>query len=185
MRAVLALKSAREIECMRASGEIVAEVLDAMSELVRPDVTTGELDSVAEGIIRDHAGAQPAFKGYGGFPASICASVNDEVVHGIPSKSRALKEGDIVGIDVGVVLDGFHADAARTFQVGQVADGTARLLEVTREALGAGIEAARVATIARSIEGKVYGGVEQAIEAASHGIFLNRDLAMPASRKRA
>ena len=109
------MKSTREIERMRASGRIVAQVLAAMETAIRPGVTTAELDALAESIIAGHSGARPAFKGYGGFPAAICASVNDEVVHGIPSKSRTLAAGDIVGIDVGVLLDGYHADAARTW----------------------------------------------------------------------
>jgi methionyl aminopeptidase len=140
---VVTLKSTREIERMRASGRIVAEVLAAMETAIQPGVATAELDALAESIIAGHPGARPAFKGYGGFPAAICASVNEEVVHGIPSESRALQVGDIVGIDVGVLLDGYHADAACTFAVGNVANGTETLLRVTRQALEAGIEAAR------------------------------------------
>ncbi len=111
---MVTLKSTREIERMRASGRIVAEVLAAMETAIQPGVATAELDALAESIIAGHPGARPAFKGYGGFPAAICASVNEEVVHGIPSESRTLQVGDIVGIDVGVLLDGYHADAART-----------------------------------------------------------------------
>src|SRR5919106_6227967 len=106
MRGMVTLKSAVEIERMRASGRIVAEVLAAIETKIGPGVTTVELDQMAESIIRAHEGARPAFKGYGGFPASICASVNDEVVHGIPSESRRLVEGDIIGVDVGVLLEG-------------------------------------------------------------------------------
>lgn len=170
MHGMVTLKSAAEIERMRASGRIVAEVLSAVETEIGPGVTTVELDRLAESIIRGHEGARPAFKGYGGFPASICASVNDEVVHGIPSKSRRLEEGDIVGIDVGVLLEGYHADAARTFGVGQVAGQTERLLAVTRSALEAGIEAAQ--------PGARLGDVSAAIQnvAESAGFSIVRDL---------
>jgi methionyl aminopeptidase len=170
MRGMVTLKSALEIERMRASGRIVAEVLAAIEAEIGPGVTTVQLDSVAESIIRAHEGARPAFKGYGGFPASICASVNDEVVHGIPSKSRRLEEGDIVGIDVGVLMDGYHADAARTFGVGQVTEKSQRLLTVTRSALEAGIEAAQ--------PGARLGDVSAAIQnlAESAGFSIVRDL---------
>ncbi|MGH7589091.1 MAG: type I methionyl aminopeptidase [Gemmatimonadota bacterium] len=167
---MVTLKSAREIERMRASGRIVAEVLEAMAGTVKPGVTTAELDELAEAIIRSHPGARPAFKGYGGFPASICASVNDEVVHGIPSRQRRLEPGDIIGIDVGVLLDGYHADAARTFAVGDVSQGARELLEVTRAALQAGIEAAR--------PGGFLGDISSAIQrvAERSGFSVVRDL---------
>ena len=170
MPAVVTLKSVREIERMRASGRIVAEVLEAMASTVKPGVTTAELDELAESIIRSHRGARPAFKGYGGFPASICASVNDEVVHGIPSRRRRLEPGDIIGIDVGVLLDGYHADAARTFAVGEVSQGAQELLEATRAALEAGIEAAR--------PGGFLGDISSAIQrvAERSGFSVVRDL---------
>jgi methionyl aminopeptidase len=155
---------------MRASGKVVAEVLLALEAEIRPGVATAELDRLAESIIRAHEGARPAFKGYGGFPASICASVNEEVVHGIPSKSRTLEAGDIVGIDVGVLLNGYHADAARTFAVGPVTEETRRLLSVTKSALEAGIDAAR--------PGARLGDVSAAIQsvAESAGFSIVRDL---------
>jgi methionyl aminopeptidase len=155
---------------MRASGKVVAEVLQALESQIRPGVATAELDRLAESIIRAHEGARPAFKGYGGFPASICASVNEEVVHGIPSKSRTLEAGDIVGIDVGVLLNGYHADAARTFAVGPVTEQTRRLLSVTKSALEAGIDAAR--------PGARLGDVSAAIQgvAESAGFSIVRDL---------
>lgn len=170
MRGVVTLKSAAEIERMRASGKVVAEVLDALEAEIRPGIPTVELDRLAESIIRGYEGARPAFKGYGGFPASICASVNEEVVHGIPSESRRLESGDIVGIDVGVLMDGYHADAARTFAVGEVSDQTGRLLEVTQAALRAGIEAARA--------GARLGDVSWAIQAVAEaaGFSIVRDL---------
>ncbi|HUO99912.1 MAG TPA: type I methionyl aminopeptidase [Gemmatimonadota bacterium] len=172
---MVTLKSTREIARMRDSGRIVAAVLAAMAEAVRPGVTTAELDRLAESIIRGHDGARPAFKGYGdrghgGFPASICASVNEEVVHGIPSRSRRLEAGDIVGVDVGVLLHGYHADAARTFAVGAVAPRTRSLLGVTREALEAGIAAAQ--------PGGHVGDISHAIQAVAEaaGFSIVRDL---------
>lgn len=170
MPAVVTLKSAREIERMRASGRIVAQVLEAMADAVRPGISTAELDELAESIIAGHAGARPAFKGYGGFPASICASVNDEVVHGIPSRHRRLKEGDIIGIDVGVLMDGYHADAARTFAVGKVSKGARNLLLATQAALEAGIEAAR--------PGGYLGDISNAIQKVAEraGFSVVRDL---------
>jgi methionyl aminopeptidase len=167
---MVTLKSEREIERMRASGKVVAEVLQALEAEIRPGVATAELDRLAESIIRAHEGARPAFKGYGGFPASICASVNEEVVHGIPSKSRTLEAGDIVGIDVGVLMDGYHADAARTFAVGPVTEETRRLLSVTRSALEAGIGAAR----AGARLGDVSAAIQNVAEGA--GFSIVRDL---------
>ena len=170
MRGVVTLKSAREIERMRASGRVVAEVLEALEAEIRPGVATVDLDRLAESIIGRYEGARPAFKGYGGFPASICASVNDEVVHGIPSESRRLEAGDIIGIDVGVLMDGYHADAARTFAVGPVSEETRRLLAVTRSALEAGITAAQ--------PGARLGDVSAAIQtvAETAGFSIVRDL---------
>jgi methionyl aminopeptidase len=167
---MVTLKSSREIERMRASGRIVAEVLQAVEAEIRPGVTTVELDRLAEKIIQGYERARPAFKGYGGFPASICASVNEEVVHGIPSVSRRLEAGDIIGIDVGVLMDGYHADAARTFAVGPVSEETRRLLAVTRSALEAGIEAAQ--------PGARLGDVSAAIQclAEAAGFSIVRDL---------
>ncbi len=167
---MVTLKSTREIERMRASGRIVAEVLVAMETAIEPGITTAELDTLAESIIAGHPGARPAFKGYGGFPAAICASVNEEVVHGIPSEARTLQVGDIVGIDVGVLLDGYHADAARTFAVGDVANGTEALLRVTRQALEAGIEAAR----AGGFVGDISAAVQKVAEEAGYSVV--RDL---------
>ena len=162
----MTLKNAREIARMRESGRIVASVLAAMAEAVKPGVTTAELDALAEAIIRGHDGARPAFKGYGGFPASICASVNHEVVHGIPSGSRRLEAGDIVGIDVGVFLDGYHADAARTFAVGEVDERTERLLGATRDALEAGIAAAQPG----GFVGDISWAIQEVAEAAGFSV---------------
>jgi methionyl aminopeptidase len=135
------VKSERELDLMRRAGQIVAEVLEAMKSLVGPGVTTADLNTAAEAIIRKN-NAKPSFKGYHGFPASICASINQEVVHGIPNKKRVLREGDIIGIDVGAIYKGFHGDAAVTFPVGAIPPETQRLMKVTQEALAVGIAAA-------------------------------------------
>lgn len=136
---MIELKSSAEIEKMLAAGKIVSKVHKAMLEEVKPGVSTLKLDKIAEEIIRG-CGAVPSFLGYGGFPGSICASVNEEVVHGIPSENRILREGDIVGIDVGAYLNGFHADAALTVPVGKVSSEAQRLLDVTKKSLYKAIE---------------------------------------------
>ena len=134
-------KSPQEIEQMAHAGRVVAETLALLGEHVRPGVTTAELDAIAEEFIRSQGG-RPTFKGYRGYPASICASPNDMVVHGIPGP-YALREGDILAVDVGVTLDGFVGDSAYTFPVGQVAPEAERLLEVCQAALAAGVDACR------------------------------------------
>jgi len=183
---VVTLKSRREIDRMRASGRVVAGVLARLEQEIRPGVTTAELDRLAESIIREHEGARPSFKGYGGFPASICASVNDEVVHGIPSEERTLAEGDIIGIDVGVFMDGYHGDSARTFVVGSASDGAAHLLEVTRASLDAGIDAAHpggfLGDISAAIQEIAEGaGFSVVRELVGHGIgqHLHEDPQVP------
>lgn len=133
------LKSTDQVDKMQASAEILASVFLEVRQLVAPGVTTAQLDEAIEARIRE-AGCIPSFKGYHGFPASACISVNEEVVHGIPS-SRVLVEGDIVGIDIGLIRDGWHADSAETIPVGRVGDEAARLIEVTRESLARGIAA--------------------------------------------
>jgi len=138
------LKSSKEIEIMARAGGIVAATLDLVGKQVRPGVSTEELDAAAEKFIRGHKGATPSFKGLYGFPKSLCVSINEEIVHGIPSARRVLKEGSIVSVDVGVHLDGFHADAAITVPVGEIGPAAVRLLAVTQEALAAGIAQARV-----------------------------------------
>ena len=135
-------KSPAEIDCMRRANALVAEVLSELRRLVAPGVSTLELDAAAERRIR-RAGAVPAFKGYQGYPATLCASVNEAVVHGIPS-SAPLVDGDIVSLDMGVVLDGYYGDSAITVPVGDVTDRVVELLRVTREALERGIEQVRV-----------------------------------------
>ncbi|HKR21254.1 MAG TPA: type I methionyl aminopeptidase, partial [Pyrinomonadaceae bacterium] len=126
-------KSKRELEKMRAAGQLVGQVLQRLRELAEPGVTTMELDRFAEKMIRD-AGALPTFKGYNGFPYSICASVNEQIVHGFPSNYK-LKEGDIFSIDCGVTLDGFVGDTATTIPVGKVSEDRFQLMRVTEECL--------------------------------------------------
>ncbi|MDH4222972.1 MAG: type I methionyl aminopeptidase [candidate division Zixibacteria bacterium] len=138
---MIELKSQREINIIRQNGSIVASTLSYLKEKIKPGIKTIELDCWAEELIRSK-NAIPAFKGYRGFPGNICVSVNEEVVHGIPGK-RVLREGDIVSVDVGVLKDGFYADGARTFPVGEVSPEAKKLMEVTRNSLEAGIAQAR------------------------------------------
>lgn len=135
------LKSSREIERMRAAGQIVAEAHELMRDLVRPGVTTGELNDVAHRHITG-AGGVPSFLGYHGFPGSICTSVNEQIVHGIPG-DRVLNEGDIVSIDIGVIYEGYHGDAARTLPVGTISDEARELIAATEGSFWAGVEHAR------------------------------------------
>jgi methionyl aminopeptidase len=154
-------KSVSEIDKMRRSGHIVRQVLEAVREAVAPGVSTMDLERVAERKIRD-LGAKPAFKGYYNYPCVLCTSVNDEIVHGIPSVRRMLKAGDIVSIDCGVVLDGYYGDSAITVPVGDtITPELQKLLEVTRESLFHGIEAARVGNTV----GDVGAAVQQLVEA--------------------
>lgn len=129
----MVLKASGEIELMDAANAIVHRVLDAVGERIAPGVTTGELDEMAEAMIRD-AGGVPAFLDYRGFPATLCTSINDVIVHGIPDETR-LAEGDIIGVDCGVLYKGYYGDAARTYAVGEVADEARRLMDATRESL--------------------------------------------------
>ena len=135
------IKTETELGLIRKSGEILRDTLLEVEKMICPGVTTGELDDFAEEYIRSRGGI-PAFKGYQGFPASICASVNEEVVHGIPGP-RKLKEGDIVGVDMGVIRKGFYSDATRTFAVGKIDDEARRLMKVTKESLDLGIDKVR------------------------------------------
>ncbi len=157
---MLRLKSSEEILRIRNAGRIVAEVLDAMKTLVQPGVSTLELDAAAEAIIR-RAGAVPSFKGYGDppFPGSICSSIDEEVVHGIPSAKRILKEGQIISIDVGAYLEGFHADAARTFGVGAIDADKAKLIRITEDSFWAGF--------AQAVVGNRIGDLSAAVQAVA------------------
>ena len=167
---MLQLKTAREIETMATGGKILAATHEAVRKAVKPGVSTADLDKVAEDFIRSHTGATPSFKGLYGFPASICASVNEEIVHGIPSPRRILKEGDIISVDIGVFYGGLHTDSARTWPVGTVDARTQKLLEVTEASLEAGILEVKV--------GNHVGDIGAAIEAAviQGGFVVVRDL---------
>jgi methionyl aminopeptidase len=151
-------KTASEIALMAEGGQVVARVLKKMEEVVKPGITTSQIEKEAEHLARS-LGVVPAFKGYSGYPAAICVSVNDEVVHGIPSVKRNLKEGDIVSLDFGAFYKGFYSDAAVTLPVGKVDSGANRLLEITRKALFKGIQAAladnRVGDVAHTIQSYV------------------------------
>lgn len=167
------IKSPDEIEAMRRAGRVVAIMLREVVKAVRPGVTTAELDRIAEEVARAH-GAVPAFKGFRGFPATLCTSVNNEVVHGIPGKRR-LKEGDIISIDTGAIVDGYYGDAAVTVPVGRVSAVARRLIEVTQAALDAGIRAARVGAHVGDVSHAIQSVVESAgfsvvREYVGHGI---------------
>lgn len=138
----ITIKSAREIELMRESCKRLVEVHQAMEELIKPGITTWEIDEFAEKMIRK-MGCIPNFKDYNGYPASVCCSVNDEVVHGIPSKERVLKDGDIISLDAGLIYKGYHSDAARTHAVGNVDKEVLKLMEVTKQSFFEGIKYAR------------------------------------------
>jgi methionyl aminopeptidase len=138
----ITIKTKEELALMRQAGKIVALTLDKLSKTVEPGMTTADLDALTEQSIREH-GAIPSFKGYGGFPASLCASINEEVVHGIPSPNRVLREGDIVSLDVGAIYEGWQGDAAITVPVGKPSPAAQRLIAVTYESLRRGIAKAR------------------------------------------
>ena len=138
----VSIKSEKELARMREAGKILSEVHDCLADIIVPGITTKELDRRAFEIIHAH-GCTPSFLNYNGFPASICASVNEEVIHGIPDKKRVLKEGDIISIDAGVIYEGYHSDAARTHAVGQISPEAARLIEVTKQSFFEGIKYAR------------------------------------------
>ena len=167
---MIQLKSSREVELMAQGGKILGDTVETLRAAVRPGVSTGELDEIAETFIRSHEGAVPAFKGLYGFPGSICASVNSEIVHGIPSKKRVLKDGDIISIDVGVGYKGYFTDSATTVAVGAISAETQRLLDVTQMSLEAGISAA---TLGNHI-GDIGAAVQAVVEAA--GFSVVRDL---------
>jgi methionyl aminopeptidase len=151
---MIVLKSNNELAIMRDAGRIAAQALEALREQVKPGISTAELDQIADDFIAKR-NAVPAFKGYHGFPASICTSVNEQVVHGIPSKKRILEEGDILSVDVGAVYKGFVGDTAATLPVGAIPEHAQRLLQATQGALAAGIEKARSGNFLEDISGAV------------------------------
>jgi methionyl aminopeptidase len=172
---MITLKSPRELEIMGRAGRIVAQTLARMREILRPGISTEDLDAEAERFIRSHEGAAPSFKGLYGFPKTLCTSIDQEIVHGIPSSKRVLQEGSIVSVDVGVHLEGLHADSATTLPVGAVDKDAERLLRITQECLQAGIAEARVGNhvgdigyaVQRVAEGAGYGVIRELV---GHGI---------------
>jgi methionyl aminopeptidase len=167
---MIQLKSPREIEIMAQGGAILGETVAFLRERARPGMSTLDLDKLAEEFIRSHEGATPSFKGLYGFPGSICASINNEIVHGIPSRKRVLREGDLLSIDVGVRYQGYHTDSATTVAIGVVDEASTRLLEVTERALDAGIAAAQA--------GRHIGDIGAAVQAVveADGFSVVRDL---------
>lgn len=171
---MISVKSAKQIAKMRESCKLTKELFLILEEKVKPGITTMELDTIAYNFYKKH-GATPNFLNYNGFPGTVCASVNDEVVHGIPSRHRVLKDGDIVSIDMGCILDGWHSDAARTFAVGKISEEAQRLIDVTRQsffegiaAVGHGVKLGDVSsTIQNYIESNGYGVVRDLV---GHGV---------------
>lgn len=163
------IKSAREIGLMREAGKILAKVHEELGAAIRPGMSTLDIDRLGEKLIRGY-GCVPSFKNYNGYPASICVSVNDEVVHGIPDKNHILREGDIVSLDAGVIWQGYHSDAARTHAVGKISPEAEKLIEVTRESFFQGIKYAKA--------GNHLGDISSAIQAyaESFGYGVVRDL---------
>ena len=162
---MIVLKSPREIGLMRQAGQILVAAVRLCHDLVKPGISTLEIDGEVDALIRER-GAKAAFKGYRGFPATVCASINEEVVHGIPAAHRRLKEGDIVGLDLGAIVDGYYADAAVTLPVVEVPPPVQRLLDVTRDSLDLGIEQSRPGHRL----GDISAAVQQHVEAAGFGV---------------
>jgi len=167
---VIQLKSPREIEIMAQGGKILGATVEMLRREVHVGMSTWQLDELAESFIRSHPGATPSFKGLYGFPGSVCASINEEIVHGIPSRRRVLKDGDIISIDVGVKYEGFHTDSATTVGVGEIPEESKRLLDVTQQALAAGIAAA----LPNNHIGDIGAAIQAVVEAS--GFTIVRDL---------
>lgn len=169
------LRTPDEIDTIAQAGSIIGKLFDELAAHVRPDVSTGEIDRLAEEFIRSHDDAVPAFKGLYGFPGSVCISLNEEVVHGIPSNHRILEEGDIVSVDVGVRLDGWYSDSARTFAVGSISQEADALLDVTRRSLDAAVRAATPgnhvgdigAAVVATVDSGAYGIIRELV---GHGV---------------
>lgn len=183
------IKSAREIELMRAAGEILAKVHQNLGNELKPGMSTFEVDRLGEEMIRSY-GCEPSFKNYQGYPASVCVSVNDEVVHGIPNKHHLLQEGDIVSLDIGVIYKGYHSDAARTHSIGEISQEAALLIERTRQSFFEGIKYAKAGNHLYEISGAIgdyaegfgYGVVRDLV---GHGIgtHLHEDPEIPNFRQ--
>ncbi len=163
------IKSAREIELMREAGRLLAEVHDELAAFVRPGISTKDIDKLGEKLIRER-GCIPNFLNYNGYPASICVSVNDEVVHGIPNKQRILQDGDIVSLDAGLIYKGYHSDAARTHAVGTISKEAQQLIDVTRQSFFEGIKYAKAGNRLHDISNAI------AAYAESFGYGVVRDL---------
>lgn len=171
---MIEIKTPAEIESMRKASRLVAEVLSLLKARVKPGVSTAELDSFAEKRVRE-AGAVPAFLGYRGYPATLCVSINEEIVHGIPSPKRIIREGDIVSLDMGAVCDGFYGDAALTVAAGRISDGARRLMDVTKVSLDKALSAvkagARLGDVSHAVEKyAVENGMSVVREFTGHGI---------------
>lgn len=181
----VSVKSAREIKLMRESCKILAEVHEKLGEAICPGISTAEIDALGERLIRE-SGCIPNFLNYNGYPASVCVSVNDEVVHGIPSKTRILKEGDIVSLDAGLIYKGYHSDAARTYGVGKISEEAGKLIEVTRQSFFEGIKKARAGNhlydISGAIDAYVSGfgyGIVRSLVGHGIGTALHEDPQIP------
>ena len=185
----ISIKSEREIQLMRESCKILAKVHEEMAGIIRPGISTYDIDRLGESLIHGF-GCTPNFKNYNGFPASICVSVNEEVVHGIPSKHRILQEGDIVSLDCGLIYKGYHSDAARTYAVGQISPEVQQLMDVTKQAFFEGIKYAKAGNhlfdISNAIDDYVSGfGYGIVRELVGHGIgtALHEDPQIPNFRQ--
>lgn len=179
---MIILKSKREIDIMRKAGRVVGETHAFLKDKIVPGITTKELDRMAEEFIRKQ-GAIPGFKGYGGFPASICASINEEVVHGIPG-DKVLKEGDIISIDIGSIVDGYYGDGAKTYPVGRISNEDQKLIDVTRESFYRGLEFAKEGNRLSDISHAIQVFVEEndfsvVTDFVGHGIGKNMHEAPP------
>lgn len=188
----VSIKSAREIELMREAGRILAITHDELGKALKPGMSTLDVDRLGEEIIRSY-GCIPSFKDYNGYPASVCVSVNDEVVHGIPKKDRILQEGDIVSLDAGVIYKGYHSDAARTYAVGSITKEAEQLIKVTRESFFEGIKYAKVGNHLNDVSSAIQAYVEKfgygvVRDLVGHGIgeHLHEDPEVPnfASRRK-
>ncbi|GAA4606484.1 type I methionyl aminopeptidase [Actinoallomurus liliacearum] len=185
-KSAIQIKSRGELDVMREAGLVVGRTLQRLTEAVKPGITTADLDAIAEDSIRSE-GATPSFKGYQGFPACICTSVNEEIVHGIPSPSKVLAEGDVISIDCGAIVDGWHGDSAVTVPVGEITPEERRLLEVCEESmwrgLAAGLAGGRLSDIGHAVETYVRGQGDYGIveEYVGHGIGteMHMDPAVP------
>ena len=179
------IKSEHELEKMREAGRILGIVHDEMAKIIRPGISTMDINRKGEEVIRSF-GCIPSFLNYNGYPASICVSVNDEVVHGIPSKKRILQEGDIVSLDAGVIYEGYHSDAARTYAVGEVSPEARKLMDVTRECFFEGLKAARAGNHLNDISkaigahaAKYHYGIVRDLVGHGIGTHLHEDPQIP------